>query len=194
MIVDFGSKAQARNYEVPNGELFVLRTAGKYMIEAIKDTKHLQKNLNQYLDAENQRIQEQYNTIRIKLVSLLVALERVRSDSDDSAIILSLDHLKIEAHEQDKQFDEVLDKLIREHKITPQMATSLMNDKSYADNIADKLIAMARVLFSTGDSMTRAAERSMSMGEYELGAAVEDFEGSVRTEKSNATSNQGGKE
>ena len=128
------------------------------------------------------------------MVSLLVALERVRSDSDDSAIILSLDHLKIEAHEQDKQFDEVLDKLIREHKITQQMATSLTNDKSYADNIADKLIAMARVLFSTGDSMTRAAERSMSMGEYELGAAVEDFEGSVRTEKSNATSNQGGKE
>ena len=37
------------------------------MIEAIKDTKHLQKNLNQYLDAENQRIQEQYNTIRIKI-------------------------------------------------------------------------------------------------------------------------------
>lgn len=194
MIVDFGSKAQARNYEVPNGELFVLRTAGKHMIEAIKDTKHLQKNLNQYLDAENQRIQEQYNAIRIRLVSLLVALERVRSDSDDSAIILSLDHLKIEAHEQDKQFDEVLDKLIREHKITPQMATSLMNDKSYADNIADKLIAMARVLFSTGDSMTRAAERSMSMGEYELGAAVEDFQGAVRAEKRNATSNQVGKE
>jgi phosphate:Na+ symporter len=179
MIVAFSSKAQANTHSEPSGELFALRTAGKNMIEAIKDTKHLQKNLNQYLMSDHQAIQHQYSEIRSALACLLIALEQVRSDSDDSAIILSLDHLELEAYEQDLQFDQTLDKLIREHQITPLMATSLMNDKSYADNVTAKLIAMARVLFSTADSMTRGAERSLSMGEYEIGEAFDNFEGAV---------------
>ena len=176
MIVSFSSKAQARSYAEPSEELFALRAAGRNMIEAIKGTKHLQKNLDQYLSSDHLPIRQQYNEIRTQLASLLIALEQVRNDSDDSATILSLDHLELESRRQDRQFDLTLDQLIRKHQITPQMATSLMNDNGYADYITTGLIAMAKVLFSSSDSMTRGAERSLSLGEKEIGEAMDNFE------------------
>ena len=179
MIVNFSSEAQARNYSEQSGEFFALRAAGKNMIEAIKDTKHLQKNLDHYLLSDHQPIRQRYDLIRAQLASVLIALEQVRNESDDSATVLSLDHLELEAREQDAHFDQVLDALIREHKITPQMATSLMNDNGYAVNMITKLIDMGRVLFSAADSMTREAERSLSLGEAEIDAALEMVEGAT---------------
>lgn len=174
LIVDFSSKAQAAMHSEPNGELYALRTAGRNMVEAIKDTKHLQKNLSHYLASNNQAIQQQYHELRAKLALLLLELEGVRNDSDDSAAILSLDHVAAEMQAQDSGFEAKLDRLIRNQEITPQMATSLMNDKNYADNIAAKLIAMARDLFSTADSKTREAERSLSLAGDEIEDALDD--------------------
>ena len=71
----------------------------------------------------------------------------------------------------------MLESLIRHEKITPAMATSLMNDATYAYDVAKNLVQMGEVLFSSGDLAMKQAEREVALTEDELEevrAALED--------------------
>ena len=54
-IVAYISRAQATMTPAQIDDLFALRAAGKDVVEAIKDTKHLQKNLDLYLRLQQSR-------------------------------------------------------------------------------------------------------------------------------------------
>lgn len=45
-------------------ELFCLRAVGRDIVEAIKDTKHMQKNMAKYMVSNNKYIRDEYNKIR----------------------------------------------------------------------------------------------------------------------------------
>lgn len=171
-IVDYISEAQSSMNPEQTEELFALRSAGRDIVEAIKHTKHLQKNLDRYLVSTNSSIRNEYDSIRLQLVTVLRGLELVREHGDDSATILSLDELKVEMDESDALLDGTVDSLIRNNLISAEMATSLMNDSGYADNVMSKLINMGQVLFSTGDINIREAERSLSLEEDEIDEAL----------------------
>lgn len=171
-IVDYISKAQTRLVPDQAEELFALRSAGQDIVEAIKSISHLQKNLNRYLVSPNPAIRKEYEAIRMQLASVLHTLALVRDKGDDSAVLLSLDALKIEITESHHLLNSTVDRLIRHHHITAKMATSLMNDSNYAFDAANKLIEMGKLLFSTGDRSTRSAERSLSLEDHEIGEAL----------------------
>ena len=171
-ILSFISQAQSNFQTETIDELFALRSAGRDIIEAIKDTKHLQKNLDHYMLSPHPPVRKQYDEIRLQLAHVLRELELVRKNSDDSAAILSLDHLELEMQDSDARFDNTLDNLIRENLITAEMATSLMNDNNYAGNVANKLISMAREVFSTSNISTRGAERSLALEGIEIAEAL----------------------
>ncbi len=63
--------------------------------------------------------------------------------------------------------------MVREGTISATLATSLMNDQTYAREVSDKLLDMASVLFSTGDLESRAASRSVALEEDEMTEALE---------------------
>jgi len=144
-------------------ELFRLRAAGKDIVEAIKGTKHLQKNLDLYRGSVNPSIASEYNTIRVELAAVLRALDLVRKRGDDSAAILSLDGLKMDMKDNDKRLLARLDSLVRKNRIGAQMATSLINDSGYAYGVTKDLVKMGEILFSAGHSGIRSAERSLSL-------------------------------
>ena len=172
-IIAYISKAQSSMGPEQTEELFSLRSAGRDIVEAIKDIKHLQKNLDRYMISSNPSIREEYDAIRLRLASVLRELSRVREHGDDSAAILSLDALKSEMETSDKLVDGTVDRLIRNNRITAEMAISLMNDGSYADDVATKLINMGEALFSAGDINLREAERSLFLEEDEIDEALE---------------------
>ncbi|HBH35619.1 MAG TPA: hypothetical protein DDW45_04340 [Gammaproteobacteria bacterium] len=120
----------------------------------------------------NPAIRDEYQNIRRQLTSVLRGLELVRDNGDDSATVLSLDELKAEIDERDGLLDSTVDGLIRNNLITAEMATSLMNDSSYAHDVATKLVSMGEVLFSTGDINLRDAERNISLDEDEIDEAL----------------------
>ena len=153
-------------------ELFDLRVAGRDIVEAIKDIKHLQKNLDVYMVSENPQIREEYDAIRLQLATLLRSLTLVREQGDDSAAILSLDSLKSDMDEMESQIISTVGTLIREEKIPTEMATSLMNDSSYAYNVSSKLIEMGEALFSSGSSDIKDAERSIALDDDEIEAVM----------------------
>jgi phosphate:Na+ symporter len=152
-IIDFSTKAQShmspKNIEV----LYKIKLANRDIVEAVKDTKHLQKNLIKYDESLNKYIKEQYDNIKIGLAELLRNIDLISKIKEEDKIILLLSKSKIHMQRYDILANGTLDHLIRHDLITNEMATSLMNDSAYAHNISKNFIAMAEVVFidSFGD-------------------------------------------
>lgn len=173
-IIYFISRAQAVMTPEQTNELFLLRAAGRDIVEAIKDTKHMYKNLSQYIISDNKYIQHEYNNLRIQLGSLMRELDNVRINGDDPSAILSLDNLKLNMEVNDSTINGKLEQLIRESKISAKMATSLMNDSSYAYGVAKNLIQMGEILFSTGDREMRNTEKDISLTSDEVANVISE--------------------
>jgi len=146
-ILDFSTRAQANMNPEYIQELYRLKLASRDMVEAIKDTKHLQKNLVKYSAHPNKYIKEQYANIKMNLAALLRNIHIIATTDEEDVIVLLLSKVRISIEKNDILANGVLDNLIRNKNITNEMATSLMNDSVYAYNISSKLCNMAEILF-----------------------------------------------
>jgi len=152
-IIDFSTKAQSQMSPEDIEALYAIKLANRDIVEAVKDTKHLQKNLIKYDKNPNTYIKEQYDSIKIGLAELLRNIDLISKMTEEDEIILLLSKAKVHMQKYDILANGTLDNLIRHDLITNEMATSLMNDSAYAYNISKNFIAMAEVIFidSTGD-------------------------------------------
>ncbi|MBL3590848.1 MAG: Na/Pi cotransporter family protein [gamma proteobacterium endosymbiont of Lamellibrachia anaximandri] len=172
-IVNFTSRAQSTMEPEQADELFALRAAGRDIVEAIKDTKHMHKNLSQYIVSDNDHIRAEYNRIRSYLGSVLRRLRVVQQEGDDPTSVLSLDIMKVEMEENDTTVNGTLESLIRDENITPHMATSLMNDAAYAYDVTKNLVQMGEVLFATGMQSMKEAERLIALDDEDIAEVLE---------------------
>lgn len=175
-IVEFISHAQSSMTMEQSEQLIKIRRVGRDIVEAIKGLKHLQKNLRTYMISDNQYISQEYNNIRMQIAHVLRELELLQKGDAESATILSLDQLKIEIGERDIITTGVLDSLIRENRISAQMAISLMNDSAYCQDICRNLIHLGEVLFAASDPGEKEAESSVALNEVELKAVLDKYE------------------
>ncbi|MCW8826320.1 MAG: Na/Pi symporter [Gammaproteobacteria bacterium] len=175
-IVKFISHAQSSMAPEQSEQLLTIRNVGRDIVEAIKGTKHLQKNLSVYMVSGNIHIREEYNKIRMQIAHVLRELELLQRGDDDSVTILSLDQLKLEIGERDIIETGVLDSLIRENRISAEMAISLMNDSTYCQDICGNLIHMGEVLFASFDPDEKAAESSVALDEDELKEVLNKYD------------------
>ena len=130
-------------------QLVLLRVASQDVIEAVKDAKHLQKNMVRYLKEADSPMGREYQSMRRHLGHLLQQLDLLaaegEADSDD--IELELAALSTRIEENDIVNNGRLDELIRNNRINAEQATSLMNDNAYTHRIARNLLNMARAAF-----------------------------------------------
>jgi phosphate:Na+ symporter len=151
--------------------VYVLREAARDIVEAIKDVKHMRKNLITYIVSDNASIKAEYNKIRAQLGEILRELTTLR-DAGEEADMVALDGLRLQMEENDVTLNGDLDRLIREGKITAPMATSLMNDSSYSYDVARNLIAAGGGLFGSHDMGMHKAARDIDLDEDELDVLV----------------------
>jgi phosphate:Na+ symporter len=173
-IVVFTSKAQAGNSEAQNEILFGLRQAGHDLVEAVKDIKHLQKNLVRYLASPNEDLRQAYNRIRRQLAEVLREVVELENSDDMALAALSLDGVKVAIEENDILVNGDLDRLIRGQRISAAAATSLMNDSAYAYDVAANLVAMARVVFLPAEDDLRTIENEIFLNEAEIDDVLEE--------------------
>ncbi len=174
VIVAFVSQAQVDADPDQLTRLYDLRTASQNIVEAIKDVKHLQKNLVRFADSDNIAIQQEYASIRFQLANLLRKIEQIRTEEDEDMTPLSLDELKIEVERNDIMVNGRLDHLIRNNLITADMATSLINDGTYTKDVADNLITMARILFTPYEPGLKEIEDDIALHEDEIEAILDE--------------------
>ncbi len=173
-IIEFSTKAQANMPPAYIEELYKLKLASRDIVEAVKDTKHLQKNLLRYTNSSNKHIREQYNDIRKGLAELLRTINTIAATEEEDVIILLLSKAKVHAKRYDILTNGILDKLIRKGLITKEMATSLMNDSDYAYNISMNLIAMAEILFIDIKSDLKKLNEDISISNEEVDRLIKD--------------------
>jgi phosphate:Na+ symporter len=167
-VIAFISKAEFSWKEWQSGELHWLRDANRNIVEAVKDVKHLQKNMVRYLASDNEHIRTEYNRIRLQIAELMRIIDRMRRSERMALNLLELDELKLSLREREKEQSRRLYTLIGEEKITPAMGTSLMNDSGYSGDIQRCLIAMAGTLFASRRRGITRAERQMALDETEI--------------------------
>ncbi|MBF0470929.1 MAG: Na/Pi cotransporter family protein [Gammaproteobacteria bacterium] len=167
-IITFISQAQTVMTPEQNEELFILRAACRDIVEAIKGTKHLHKNMVRYISADNESIRAEYNKIRLFIGEVLREINAMKLVRDDPTSILSLDAIRLEMEENDVTANGMLEELIRKERITADMATSLMNDSAYLYDVTKNLVQMGEALFASGDQGIREAERSLILDDDEM--------------------------
>ncbi len=147
-ILHFSSLSQENMNKDDNNKLYELRFANRSTIEVVKDTKELQKNLNTFLKSDNKFIIAEYNKLRLQLVTSLRQVQQIKSD-DCNTIKISF-NLKAQTKDllsNEKQLNKNIDTLIRENKINPIMASSLLNDIGFTFSICKKLLRISNILW-----------------------------------------------
>jgi len=175
-IIAFISQASFTWEMHQSGSLYWLREASRHIVESIKDTKHLQKNLLKMGFSSNNFVKEEYESIRYQIADLLRQLEsfRLQVEADDMDMaLLSFDLVKVKIKEQDQQMNQRIDGLIRENKITPEAGTSLINDSGYMYEIKRHLVAMAETVFIIQQDKTSEGQHELVLDDNELVEVVE---------------------
>lgn len=147
-IMSFAIVAQGKFEQSANTKIIPIKMAVISMAESFKATKHMQKNMLKYLYSDNSYIKEQYNYIRKNLIKQLRYAQMVLNSHEDDVVLLLLNKMELEAHKYDIAANKSIDNLIRNNQITYSMATSLMNDNSYASSIASDILKIAKYLYT----------------------------------------------
>ena len=168
-ILDFLARMPTEDKQ--SRKAFVLRASTQHLIEALKDLKHLQKNMVRYLASPNPYLRKEYVAIRRHLAVLLHHLHKLANGEEDNPT-LAFDVLAAGMQSHDIVGNGTLDKLIREKRISPEVASSLMNDNAYAYDISRNLLAMARTAFMPHEPVDHQLESALHLDQQEIEAIL----------------------
>lgn len=170
-LIDFISKAQFTWEVEQSASIHWLRSANQNIVEAVKDMKHLRKNMSKFMASKNIHMRELYNLIRLEVALVMRELDRIKKLADhDDTVVLSLDALKLKVSKSDEAINQQLIALLQQKQISATMATSLMNDRQYALRITTNLIEMGATLFSNYSTQQVSAEREVALEPAEIEA------------------------
>ena len=172
-IVQFVIRARESITGIYGENLQLYSNAGRDLVNAIKDVKHLQKNLMRFIHSDNKVIRDAYNDLR-KLVAMVIRkIQQARKMDDPTEAMLILDHALLQIEESTLGTAERIEPLIRNHSITAEMATSLMTDTEYTHNACRSLISVAKTLFSGRDSTTLQLDQTLELDSDEMTAILQ---------------------
>lgn len=124
-----------------------LRRANLALASALKEANLLQPNVSTLGFSKNGYVRAEYSALRRNLLRLL---RNVRSISEASTET-EIEEIHQEILSDSSKFDIIssssLDTLIRNHRISDTMATSIMNDNALAKSIASSLSEVVDLLF-----------------------------------------------
>ena len=122
----------------------------------------MQGNVDRYMCSDNAYIRSEYNGIRLNIALVLRTLFRIEAEVTPVAKRERLERMKLVLEEQDIVSNGTLDKLIREQRISSDMATSLMNDSRFAYDVQAGLISAAETV------LAGMVHRSQELSDAEL--------------------------
>ncbi len=167
-IINFAILAQGKFSDTANKRLIPIKNANIRIVEAFKASKHMQKNMLHYIESDNEFIKAEYNHIRKNLIKQLRNMQLIFNTTEEDVAVLLLSKLKLDAQKYDIAANKSLDNLIRTNKITYAMATSLMNDTTYAYTIASELAEVANTLFIHEDHDLKEGREALILNETEV--------------------------
>ena len=148
--------------EEQHNRVMELKLANRKMVEIIQDANELNRNVSRYLRTPHPVMQSEYDKLRKKILRVL----RVIRGFDEENRHQYMDSLKqLEEDTLKGIYDGNLriDKLIREERVTPDMASSLFNDHGNLNDMIENLIQTAALLYKGKDG-TKGGHVQAPMG------------------------------
>ena len=174
-LIGFISSARERSQELTDEQLRELWAANYHLVEAVKATKHLQRNLKLYLHHNNRPISDSYKAIRQQIGEVIRSVNSVRNTDDPIESRLLLDHQQLLIERHRDETNSLIAGLIRQSNISNQMATSLMTDKGYAYNVCSSLIRVGRMLFVDASKPQTFSDDTLVLESEDLSAINEQL-------------------
>jgi len=172
-IIKYTTLIQATFKSSPNiiENLTKVKIANRKIVEIIKSTKNLQKNVTLYMNSDNEFIKKEYQLLRRKVSKVLRETYLIHHDSEPDKHLRKLQKLKSEIDENSIFKNEHIDILIREKQISSSMASSLINDSDTVAGMIENLIEVAELLYGTSDSLFENLD--VLVGDYTRSPMVE---------------------
>ncbi len=136
-----------------NKELTDLKIANRKIVEIIRLTRELNKNVTLSLNSNNKHLRKLYDGFRQKVIKVLRIIYLFRTEENAEKYAEKLQHLRIDAKERKKVSSKSIDTLIRKNLITADMASSVFNDYNNVNEIDMKLIEIAELLYENKDNL-----------------------------------------
>ncbi|MEJ2584274.1 MAG: Na/Pi cotransporter family protein [Robiginitalea sp.] len=127
-----------------------LKLANRKMVEIIKDAREVKRNVSRYLKEGHKVMISEYDDFRKKMVKVLRVI-RDFQEGNGASSIEKLTKLSREAEANIHAGNLEIDHLIREKKVTPEMASSLVNDHDNLNDMIENLILVAELLYGNRD-------------------------------------------
>jgi phosphate:Na+ symporter len=136
--------------EAQHGRVSELKLANRKMVEVIKESNELHRNVTHYIKNPHPEMLRQYDQFRKKMVKVLRAIADYPVKGEEKAYASTLEALSREAAGDIEVGNREIDRLIRSNEITPDMASSLVNDHDHLGDMVQNLIMVARLLYVNG--------------------------------------------
>lgn len=154
-IVEFCTKIQS-NFTLSSQKteaINKIKIANRYIVEAIKQSRDMQGNMDKFMKSDNAYIRTEYDKLRKKVTRVLKAIHIVSEVENPGEYLDRLERLRKKAKEEDVMVDGTMDNLIRKELITSEMGTSLANDSNNVTDICSHLIGAAELLYIQSDML-----------------------------------------
>lgn len=148
--------------------VFALKVACRDLVNAVKDVKHLQKNLIKYHDHESDELKQQYRDFRLQLAQLLHRLQNILQYPDEQEALLAFSEQHRWVKKQDILKNGRFDQLVASGKLPSEAITSVMNDSEYCRNIGFRLLHMAQKLYWAQTGSAVSATETLVLNDDEL--------------------------
>ncbi len=164
-IIEFISRSQREMPSVFAEEMFRLRKAASDIVESVKHIKHLRKNATRYMLSDNEHIRREYNHLRYQIAVLLREIYRVRDEEidDHELAVKDLKKMRKAVKMSHDELSEHISAVLSDKRITPVMATSLLNDFNYVDDTLKNLVNSAKALLSSHTELVQEAAAEISL-------------------------------
>ena len=146
-IITYASISQENMDREQSETVYSLKVVCRQIVETIKDSHEIQKNIKLYINHKNSDIKNEYNFLRLTIAKTLHGIDELRNSDDEIDILTNIKILEGDLKKLDMIGNGKIDKLIRENKIEPKMATSLINDSAFSYEISKKLLSVAYILW-----------------------------------------------
>ncbi len=154
-IVNFATQIQTKfnlSEEKMDG-INKLKIANRKMVEAIKDSKGLQKNGSVYINSKQEGIINEYDRLRRKVSKILREIYRTSKDEHPDHHYIKLEEMKHKVKKNDVLVDGSLEQLFMDEKVSNELISSLANDSDAIAKISKNLINIAELLYIKSDSL-----------------------------------------
>jgi phosphate:Na+ symporter len=172
-IVEFATRVGARDIPADvMDDIYALRDVSERLVRAVKSVKHLRRNASRYTERNQGTVTELYDQLRTEIARILVEIRKLDLADPEERSSLWLDQERIQVERDAQDTNNRIEGLIRKQELDASVATSFLNDSSYAYAAMRDLLAAARAYYIEHEEAMAEVERILALEDEELSAMV----------------------